>query len=111
MTVEKALGLLDTYRMLGREMEKFLASEKIDTFIDLQEQRWKLYHEMGEEGVALIKGDARGQAMLREMEPQEKALIFKAKTWLHRSKNNTDKVLSYDVKGFSPLGHIFNREY
>ncbi|BEU88765.1 hypothetical protein TAMA11512_22290 [Selenomonas sp. TAMA-11512] len=111
MTVEEALSLLETYGMLAGEMEKFLADEKIDTFFELQAQRAKLYAQLGKDGIALLKQDTRGQAMLREMEPREKALIFKAKTWLNRSRNNTDRVHSYDVHGFSPLGHIFNREY
>lgn len=108
--MEKARELWKKYYMLTGELLKFINKEDIDTFVELVDQRQKLL-DMAE---ALPDTEYRATAECKELfakiKPVDMQIIFKAKSWLNKSKRNTMTVKSYDIAGSSPVGKMLNRQ-
>lgn len=108
--IQKARELWEKYFMLTGELMKFIDKEDIDTFVELVDQRQKLL-EMAE---ALPDTEYRQTEECKELfakiKPMDMQTIYKAKSWLNKSKRNTMTVKAYDSTGSNPLGHMFNRK-
>ncbi len=111
---DNAKSLWEKYLMLTHELKKFIDNESIDTFLDLTEQRGTIVDrlkELSRAGQDDFRGTEEFQALVNEIKPLDMQIIYKARTWLNKSKRRNAAVKSYDVAGFTPVGHIVNRKY
>lgn len=107
--IEEARVIWSKYFMLTNELLKLINKEDIDNFIELVDQREKLLN-MAE---ALPDTEYRKtdecKELFRKIKPIDIQLIYKAKSWLNKSKRNNMTVRSYDLTG-NPLGKMLNKK-
>ena len=98
------------YLELSREMLKFLKEDDIDRFLDLEEQRARVFEKMEECSIEAFKVTQEGRTLAEEIKPVEMQIIYNAKAWLNKSRTQHETVRDYEVRGFNPSGHLVNRE-
>ena len=108
----QARTLWQKYFALTKELLKFSDQRDSDLFIDLVDQREQLIEKME----ALPKNDYRStkecQALIEQIIPMDKQIIYRAKAWLNKSRRQNSAVRSYDVtNSFGTRGTVFNRQY
>ena len=105
--------LWEKYLIVTSELLKFIKAEDIDTFLDLVDQRQRLMEMMQAlpEGERDFSSTPECDAMREQIKPMDMQIIYKAKTWLNKSKRQNMAVKSYDITGYMPAGNVFNREY
>jgi hypothetical protein len=52
-----------------------------------------------------------GKAMREQIKPMDMQIMYKARSWLNKSKRNNLAVKSYDITSFVSAGNMFNGEY
>ena len=110
-TEEEARELWQKYYMLSQELLKFMGRENIDEFLELVNQRTQILDELEALPDTEYRKTAECQALFEKIKPLDMQTIYKAKSWLNRSKRKNMAVRSYDVTGEMPLGNVFNRKY
>lgn len=103
--------LWERYLMITKELLKFIKEEDIDTFLDLVDQRQQLMEMMKKVPNPTFAKTPAGEAMIEQIKPMDMQIMYKARSWLNKSKRNNMAVKSYDITGFVPAGNVFNREY
>ena len=108
----EARTLWQKYFALTKELLKFSDQKDSDLFIDLVDQRGKLIEKIE----ALPKNDYRStkecQALIEQIIPLDKQIIYRAKAWLNKSRRQNSAVRSYDVtNSLGTRGTVFNRQY
>ncbi len=116
---EVAAGVLDEarilwqkYFLLTEELLKYSDQRDSDLFVELVKQRGQLIEKLE----ALPKNNYRdseeGQALIKKIIPMDNQIIYRARTWLNKSRRQNSTVRSYDLVGSIELnGTIFNRKY
>jgi hypothetical protein len=109
---QQAAVLWHRYWELTLEMKKFIDREDVDEFMALVAQRGSLIAAMK----ALPENDyARteaGRQLVERIAPIDRQVLYKARTWLNRSKQRNATVKSYDLASTRPAeGIIFNKRY
>ena len=108
---EQAAGLWRRYLAVTEDMMKLLDANDIDMFMDLVEQRDGLIRNLE----ALPPNDFResdeGRAIIEKIKPLDTRIIYRAKTWLNKSRHQTSAVRSYDLRTYGGVGGIVNKEY
>ena len=115
--LSEARDLWQRYLMLTKELLKFIDRQDIDTFLAIVPQRGELIERMK----ALPKNDFREtaecKAMIEEIKPMDMQIIYKARSWLNKSRRQNNAVRAYDLTGANAVnavnarGNIFNRSY
>lgn len=99
------------YLDITKELLKFINQQDVTMFTELVEQRDQLMQLLkAKEPHQFIK-TPEGMAIRKEIMPLDQQIIYKARTWLNKSKRNNMAVKSYDITGFMPAGNVFNKEY
>ena len=102
-------------RYLGvtKELMKAIDMEDIDTFLQLVDQRQALLEKIQAipENEALFSKSEAGMALKREIKPMDMQIMYKARTWLNKSRRNNAQVRNYDVTGYGANAGLFSREY
>lgn len=105
--------LWEKYLIATKELLKFIKEEDIDTFLNLVDQRQQIMEMM-----QAVPDDARDfsntaecTAMREEIKPMDMQIMYKARTWLNKSRRNTAQVRNYDVTGAGANAGLFSREY
>lgn len=105
--------LWEKYLIATKELLKFIKEEDIDTFLDLVDQRQQIMEMM-----QAVPDDARDfsntaecTAMREEIKPMDMQIMYRARTWLNKSRRNTAQVRNYDVTGAGANAGLFSREY
>lgn len=101
----------EKYLELTKELLKFIDQEDIDTFLDLVDQRQQLMEMLQALPDHEFARSSEGTALREEIKPMDMQIIYKARTWLNKSRHNNETVKSYDMTGFMAAGNMFNREY
>lgn len=106
--------LWEKYWMVTQELLKFIKAGEIETFLDLVNQRQRLMEMM--QALPKEQQDFRHTeecTVLREkIRPMDMEIIYRARTWLNKSRRNTIKVKSYDGYGsYGTAGVRFNKEF
>ena len=102
----------ELYRTLSQELLKFISEEDIDEFLSLTEQRSKLVDRMkANPATEVYRKTAECRALIDEIHPLDMQLIYKAKSWLNKSRRRTAAVHAYDLEPLNPVGNIFNKKY
>ena len=108
---EKAALLWRRYLAVTLDMQKMFDKNDLDMFMELVEQRDGLIKQME----ALPKNDFKTsdeyRAIAERIKPIDMQLVYRAKTWLNKSRHQTNAVRSYDVRTYGGVGGILNREY
>ena len=104
--------LWEKYWMVTQELLKFIKAEDIDTFLNLVDQRQQLMEMM--QALPEEKQDFRHTeecAQLKEqIKPMDMQIMYKARTWLNKSRRNNSRVRSYDGLRSLVGGYNFNRQ-
>ncbi|MBR1398321.1 MAG: flagellar protein FliT [Selenomonadaceae bacterium] len=107
--------LWNKYFLLTQELLKFIDKQDIDTFVDIVSQRDRLIEKMK----SLPKNDFREtdecKNLIENIKPMDMQIMYKARTWLNKSRRQNSAVKSYDLTGVAgnlgTSGRIFNRKY
>ena len=108
--LQKAREIWGKYFMLTGELMKFIDKEDIDTFIELVDQRQKLLEMAEALPDTKYRQTEECKALFEKIKPLDMQIIYKAKSWLNKSKRNTMTVKSYDHIGSQPVGNMVNRK-
>ena len=100
------------YFLLTEELLKYSDQRDSDLFVELVEQRGRIIEKLQ----ALPKNDYREseecRALIKQIIPMDKQIIYRARSWLNKSRRQNSTVRSYDLVGAMELnGSIFNRKY
>jgi len=100
------------YYTLTQEMLKFIDKDDVEQFLDLEQQRSDLVERMK----ALPETEdyrktAECQELVQKIKPLDMQVIYKAKAWLNRSRQQNATVHAYDIQKMNTLGNIFNKKY
>lgn len=110
-TNETARDLWGRYYMVTLDLLKFIDKQNIDEFLELVSQRKKLGEMLDALPDTEYRKTAECQALFEKIKPLDMQIIYKAKSWLNKSKRQNLAVKSYDLVGKNPLGHRFNQKY
>lgn len=110
--LKKAKANFELYYMLTQELLKFIDKNDIDEFLELERQRNDLVTRMK----ALPETEdyrktAECQELVQRIKPLDMQVIYKAKSWLNKSRQQNATVHAYDLQGTSSLGNILNKKY
>ena len=100
------------YYTLTQEMLKFIEKDDIDEFLELEQQRGDLVERMK----ALPETEdyrktSECQELVQKIKPLDMQVVYKAKAWLNRSRQQNASVHAYDIRNTNTLGNIFNKKY
>ena len=100
------------YLTLSQELLKFIGQEDIDEFLSLAEQRGRLVDRMKKNpATEVYRKTPECAALIDEIHPLDMQLIYKAKSWLNKSRRKNAAVHAYDLQSLNPVGNIFNKRY
>lgn len=108
---EQAALLWRKYLVLSKELLKFIDQQDIDTFLELVDQKGALVDKMKALPPHTFRETQEFQDLVKEIKPLDMQVIYKARTWLNKSRRNTSAVRAYDLRPFNPAGNLFNRKY
>lgn len=106
--------LWSRYWNVTQELLKFIKAEEVDTFLELVDQRQRLMEMM--KALPAEKQDFRHTeectALKERIKPLDMQIMYKARTWLNKSRRNNVQVRSYDdYGGMGGAGSRFNRQF
>ncbi len=110
--LNEARMLWHKYFALTEELLKFSDQRDSDLFIELVDQRGRLIDKMK----ALPKNSYREteecKDLIKQIVPMDNQIMYRARSWLNKSRRQNNTVRSYDLVGSMELrGTIFNRKY
>lgn len=103
--------LWEKYLEVTKDLLKFINAEDIDTFLELVNQRQQLMEMLKKLPSHEFANTQVGKEIRKTIEPMDREIMFKARSWLNKSKRNNMAVKSYDITSFMPAGNMFNKEY
>ena len=105
--------LWERYLGATEELLKFIKAEDIDTFLDLVDQRQQLMEMMQAlpESERDFSSTPECDAMREQIKPMDMQIMYRARTWLNKSRRNNVQVRNYDVTGYGANAGLFSREY
>ena len=100
------------YYTLTQEMLKFIDKDDVEQFLDLEQQRSDLVERMKAlPDTEDYRKTAECQELVQKIKPLDMQVIYKAKAWLNRSRQQNATVHAYDIQKMNTLGNIFNKKY
>ncbi len=110
--IEQAQANFAMYYTLTQEMLKFIDKNDVDEFLEIEQQRSDLVERMR----ALPETEEYRQTeecreLVQKIKPLDMQVIYKAKAWLNRSRQQNASVHAYDIRNTNNLGNIFNKKY
>lgn len=115
--LSEARELWQRYLMLTRELLKFIDKQDIDTFLAIVPQRGDLIEKMKALPENQFRETQECKDMIEEIKPLDMQIIYKARSWLNKSRRQNSAVRAYDLTGADAVtavnarGNIFNRSY
>ena len=103
--------LWQKYLNLAKELLKAINKGDIDLFLNLVNQRDTITKMLKEYEPYTFKHTPEWEKIKSEVMPLDNEIMYKAKTWLNKSKRQTMAVKSYDITNFVAAGNVFNKEY
>ena len=108
---EQVRTLWEKYYMLTTELLKFITAQDVDEFLELVDQRRRMLEMIQSADDKAYEQTEECQQLFEKIRPLDMQIIYKAKSWLNKSKKRNMAVKSYDLLGQNPIGHAFNRRY
>ena len=110
--LKQAQALWQKYFTLTKELLKFSDQADSDLFVDLVDQRERLIEKIKALPENNYRESEECKALIAQMIPMDKQIIYKARAWLNKSRRQNNTVRSYDLIGAAELrGIVFNRKY
>ena len=110
--MEQAKANWRLYYTLTQELLKFIDNDDVDQFLDLEQQRGDLVDRMKAlPETEVYRKTQECQELVQKIKPLDMQVIYKAKAWLNRSRQQNASVHAYDIQGMNTLGNIFNKKY
>ena len=103
----------ELYRTLTHELIKFMDRQDIEEFLQIVDQRGVLVDRMkGNPACEEYRATPECQALIEEVVPLDKQIMYKAKSWLNKSRRQNAAVRSYDLTApkYGAVGNILNRK-
>ncbi len=110
--MEQAKANWQMYYTLTQEMLKFIDKDDVDEFLEIERQRGELVERM--KALPEIEDYRRTEEckeLVQKIKPLDMQVIYKAKAWLNRSRQQNASVHAYDIQNMNSLGNIFNKKY
>ena len=118
MSAEKENGLQqakenwEMYYMLTQELLKFINQQDIDQFLELEKQRNTVVERMK----ALPETEdyrktEECQQLVAQIKPLDMQIIYKARAWLNKSRQQNASVHAYDLQNIGGVGSLLNKKY
>ncbi|WP_027407468.1 hypothetical protein [Anaerovibrio sp. RM50] len=101
----------EKYLELTKDLLKFIDQEEIDTFLDMVDQRQQLMEMLQALPDHEFARSPEGTALREKIKPMDMQIMYKARSWLNKSRHNNETVKSYDMTSYMAAGNMFNREY
>lgn len=103
----------ERYYGATEEMLKYIKEEDVETFLSLVDQRQQLMEML--QAIPKIQhvfgASAEGAELREKIKALDMQTMYKARTWLNKSRRNNMTVKSYDITGYEMAGNVFNKEY
>ena len=110
--LKQARELWQKYFTLTKELLKFSDQADSDVFVDLVDQRERLIEKIKALPENNYRASEECKALIAQMIPMDKQIIYKARAWLNKSRRQNNTVRSYDLVGAAELrGVILNKKY
>ena len=110
--LEEARILWQKYFALTKELLKFSDQKDNELFVNLVDQREQLIEKMKALPENNYRETAECKALIEQIIPMDKQIIYRARAWLNKSRRQSGMVQSYDLVGSAELrGTVFNKKY
>ena len=110
--MEQAKANWQLYLTLSQELLKFIDRNDIDEFLELERQRSIVVDRMkAMPETEVFRQTRECRELVAKIKPLDMQIIYKAKSWLNKSKQQNATVRAYDLQSFDPVGNIVNRKY
>ena len=110
--LSQARVLWQKYFELTKELLKFSDQKDSELFMELVSQRGQLIELIKALPENNYRESDECQAMIEQMIPMDKQIIYRARAWLNKSRRQNSTVRSYDVSSsLGTRGTVFNRQY
>ncbi len=110
--MEQAKANWHLYYTLTQELLKFIDKDDVDEFLELEQQRSDLVERMKDlPETEDYRKTEECQELVQKIKPLDMQVIYKAKAWLNRSRQQNATVHAYDIQPLNSLGNIFNKKY
>jgi len=110
--LERARTLWQKYFALTKELLKFSDQKDSELFTALVDQRSQLIEMIKSLPANNYRESAECRAMIEQIIPMDKQIIYRARAWLNKSRRQNSTVRSYDVSSsLGTRGTVFNRQY
>ena len=111
-SLEQARINWQLYLTLTQEILKFINQADIDEFLDLVRQRNIVVARMKAlPETEVYRQTEECKALVEQIKPLDMQVIYKAKSWLNKSRHQNATVRAYDLQSLNPVGNILNRKY
>ena len=111
-SLEQARLNWQLYLTLTQEILKFINQTDIDEFLDLVRQRNIVVDRMKAlPETEVYRQTEECKALVEQIKPLDMQVIYKAKSWLNKSRHQNATVRAYDLQTLNPVGNILNRKY
>lgn len=108
----KAKANFAMYYTLTQELLKFIDKNDVDEFLEIEQQRSDLVERMKAlPETEEYRKTEECKELVQKIKPLDMQVIYKAKAWLNRSRQQNATVHAYDIRGANTLGNIFNKKY
>jgi len=108
---EAAATLWKRYLRMSEELLKFIKSGDIDMFLNLVDQRVAIVDQMKALPEHTFRETQEFQDLVKIIKPMDMEIMYKARTWLNKSRQKSSAVKAYDLTSTFSGGSIINRKY
>lgn len=111
-SLKQAKANFELYYMLTQELLKFIDKNDIDEFLELERQRNELVTRMKElPETETYRLTEECRKLVQLIKPLDMQVIYKAKAWLNKSRQQNATVHAYDLQNTHAIGNILNKKY
>lgn len=108
---EAAATLWRKYLRMTEELLKFIKEGDIDMFLSLVDQRVIIVDQMKALPEHTFRETEEFRQLVKVIKPMDMEIMYKARTWLNKSRRKTSAVKAYDLSSSFGSGNLVNRKY
>lgn len=110
--LKEAKFLWHKYFVLTEELLKFSDQKDSELFVELVDQRGQLVDKIKSLPKNNYRESEECQALIKKIIPMDNQIMYRARSWLNKSRRQNSTVRSYDLMDSVELrGTIFSRKY
>ena len=108
---EAAASLWRRYLTMTQELLKFIKEGDIDMFLSLVDQRVQIVDKMKALPPHTFRETDEFKELVAKIKPLDMEIMYKARSWLNKSRQRTSAVRAYDLTSSFGGGSLVNRKY